>query len=116
MSQAENCDADELRPEYSAADFAGAVRGKYAGKIAQRGATVAIECQQQSDGRWLAYLPAMARVQAYADTRESAIGAVERLAETAISARREVGDELRAELDFIIVDAEPSHLPLKRSK
>lgn len=116
MNQAENCDADELRPDYSAADFAGFVRGKYAGKISQRGATVAIACQQQGNGRWLAYLPAMSRVHANADTREGAIGAVERLAATAINAEREPGDELRAGIDFIVVDAEPALTPLNRSK
>lgn len=115
MNQAENCDTDELRPEYSEADFAGFVRGKYAGKISPLGATVAIACQQQADGRWLAYLLAMSRVQAYADTREGAIGAVELLAAPAINARREPGDELRTALDFIVVDVDPAHLPLDPS-
>lgn len=112
MNQAENCDTDELRPEYSKADFAGFVRGKYAGKIAQRGATAAIACQQQADGRWLAYLAALSSVRADADTREGAIGAVERLAGAAINARRAPGDELRTRLDFIVVDVDPANLSL----
>lgn len=116
MNQAENCGADELRPEYSEVDFAGFVRGKYAGKIAQRGATVAISCRQQADGTWLAYLPALSSMQADADTREGAIGAVERLAATAINARREPGDELRTRLDFIVVDVAPATLALDRGE
>jgi predicted RNase H-like HicB family nuclease len=116
MNQAENCDTDELRPEYSDADFVGSVRGKYAGKIAQLGATVAIACQQQADGRWLAYLPAMSRVRAYGETREDAIGAVERLAAPAINSLREPDDELRMRLDVIVVDADQAQLPLNRSK
>lgn len=108
MKQVENSDTDALCPEFSEVDFAGAVRGKYAGKIAQRGATVAIACRQQTDGRWRAYLPAMSSVQAYAETREGAIGAVKHLAVTAINSRRELGDELPTRLDFILVDPDPA--------
>lgn len=114
MNENDREDSGDARPEYSKSDFAAPVRGKYAGKIARLGATVAISCQQQADGRWLAYLLAMSRVQAYADTRESAISAVERLAAPAINARREPGDELRARIDFIVVDVGPAQLPLDR--
>lgn len=104
MNQAEKTDTDDHRPECSEVDFSGGVRGKYAGRMAQRGATAAIACRQQDDGTWHAYLAAMPSVQAYAETRESAITIVESLAAAAINSQRAPGDVLHTKLDFILVD------------
>lgn len=104
MNQAEKTGDDDLRPECPEVDFAGGVRGKYAGRMAQRGATAAIACGQQDDGAWHAYLAAMPTVQAYAESRESAITIVKSLALAAINSQRAPGDALDTKLDFILVD------------
>jgi predicted RNase H-like HicB family nuclease len=106
MNQAEDTDTDELRPEYTSADFASAVRGKYAGKIANRRARVTIECTPQPDGTWYARIPGLPGVGVHADTRESTICSVKGEALAALAERLVHADISPNELDFAVFDME----------
>lgn len=110
MNQQENGDSDDLRSEYSEADIANGVRGKYAGRTG-RDAHVAIACRQLGDGKWRAYLLGIPSVQAYAESRAGALAVVKDMAAPAINATREPGDELRTKLNFILVDVDEEGAP-----
>ena len=51
-----------------------------------------IEIDRETDGRWLADVPALPGVMAYGRTREEAIRNVRELAEAVIADRREHGE------------------------
>ena len=104
MKQSDQTDHDELRPEYGAADFAGAVRGKYAGKRPDHRMTLSIECWQQGDGRWQARVAQLPAATDCADSREDAIGSVEQLAVAAMAERVGRGESAPVGLNFAISD------------
>jgi len=53
-----------------------------------------IELEQETDGRWIAEVPALPGVLAYGDTREQAVANVEVLALRALADRLENGEEI----------------------
>lgn len=53
-----------------------------------------IETEQETDGRWIAEVTALAGVLAYGDTRDEAIFKVEALALRALADRLENGEEI----------------------
>ena len=53
-----------------------------------------IELEHESDGRWIAEVPALPGVLAYGDSREQAIAKVEALALRALADRLENGEEI----------------------
>ncbi|HEX9844610.1 MAG TPA: type II toxin-antitoxin system HicB family antitoxin [bacterium] len=53
-----------------------------------------IEIEQETDGRWIAEIPALPGVISYGDSREQAIAAVEALALRALADRLENGEDI----------------------
>ena len=53
-----------------------------------------IEIEQETDGRWIAEVPALPGVLAYGDSRAQAIAKVEALALRALADRLENGEEI----------------------
>jgi predicted RNase H-like HicB family nuclease len=53
-----------------------------------------IETEQETDGRWIAEVPALAGVLAYGDSREQAIAKVEALALRVLADRLENGERV----------------------
>jgi predicted RNase H-like HicB family nuclease len=113
MNQADGTDQDELRPEYTAADFAEAIRGKYAGPSRVGRVTLSLECEHQADGRWLAKIAALPGAIAFGDSHDSAVEQVERLAVATLAERVARGDMAPAGLNFAIttICATPRHTP-----
>ena len=56
-----------------------------------------IEIDRETDGRWLASVPAFPGVMAYGDTRDEAVAAVEDLARTVVADRLEHGEQVPAQ-------------------
>lgn len=102
MKQAEHADDDELRAEYTVADLADGVRGKYAGRLPKNRITLSIECEQQPGGEWLARAPTLRDVAARADTRDGAIRLVETLAAAVLDEQVARGETPPAGLYFAI--------------
>jgi predicted RNase H-like HicB family nuclease len=57
-------------------------------------AMLRIEIEQETDGRWIAEIPALPGVISYGDSREQAIAAVEALALRALADRLENGEDI----------------------
>ncbi len=53
---------------------------------------LAVELEQESDGRWIAEVPDLPGVLAYGDTRENAVRAVQALALRTVADRLENGE------------------------
>ena len=61
---------------------------------------LAVEIEQEADGRWIAEIPALAGVMAYGATRQEAVSRVEALALRVLADRVEHG-ELTPELESV---------------
>jgi hypothetical protein len=112
MKQTDQTDQDDLRPEYTRADFEGAIRGKYAGRLPARRLTLPLQCEQQADGRWCARVLSSPEVSACADSRERAISSAEELAVSAFANRVRMGEIPPTALYFVISDSSaiPRHV------
>ena len=69
------------------------LRGENGGSIARQ-RSIAIETEQEEDGRWLAEVPGLPGVMAYGQTREEAIRRVESLALRVIADRLDHGESV----------------------
>ncbi|HEY0153681.1 MAG TPA: type II toxin-antitoxin system HicB family antitoxin [Longimicrobium sp.] len=56
-----------------------------------------IEIERETDGRWLASVPALPGVMAYGDSRDEAVAAVKDLARTVVADRLEHGEQIPAQ-------------------
>jgi predicted RNase H-like HicB family nuclease len=102
MSKVDQDDSDDLRPEYTEAELTEGVRGKYAPRIPVQRLTLALECGEQADGRWLARIVDLPGLSAHDESREKAIDRVEALAVATIDARVERGEMPPTGLNFAI--------------
>lgn len=64
-----------------------------------------IEIEQETDGRWLAEVPALAGVMAYGETPADARAHAEALALRVLAERIEHGEPLPSEADFLFAAA-----------
>jgi hypothetical protein len=104
MRQTEQIDEDELRPEYTAADFQGAVRGKYAGMLPAQRLSVAITCEQQENGQWRAHVAAFPLALAYGNSKDAAVDIAETMVSAAIADQVKRGEIEPTALFFVISD------------
>ena len=102
MSQADQNDADDLRPEYTDSDLVGGVRGKYAPRLPVDRLTLALECTEQVDGGWLARIKEFPQLWALDASWDKAVDRVEALAGTLIAGNVERGEMRRTGLNFAI--------------
>jgi predicted RNase H-like HicB family nuclease len=102
MRQADQNDADDLRPEYTEADFVAGVRGKYAPRFPVVRLTLALECTEQTDGHWLACIKEFPELSATDDSWEKVVDRVEALAVALIAGRVERGEIPPTGLNFAI--------------
>ena len=108
MNEANQDERDDLRPEYSDADLVAGVRGKYAARTPVQRLTLALECGEQVDGRWLARIVEFPGLSVHGESREKAIDRVEALAAAMIAARVQRGEMPPTGLNFAITFQEGS--------
>jgi predicted RNase H-like HicB family nuclease len=64
-----------------------------------------VETERETDGRWIAEVPALAGVMAYGETREQAIAHAQALALRVLAERIEHGEEQKLPLTLSFVAA-----------
>jgi predicted RNase H-like HicB family nuclease len=59
-----------------------------------------VEIERETDGRWLATVPALPGVMVYGETRDEAVAAVEDLARSVVADRLEHGEHVPQSVRF----------------